>query len=191
MRCQTAQIQLVNEDKIQCHTHTYRSIIQWFAKDFPNYRHLQNLHSEKGASRTRGLGGRVRHEMSRSKIISRQWPLVVHLSRGLVGWSQVVWLGNGHKAVTVQGPRRPLLRSVLNPYLGTPATTTSGWPAPHQLSNISNHCPKKTNFSIYCPTKTRMLSKLLFLSVSLVAGQDLNLCKYRFFLCFDNKYQHL
>ena len=51
--------------------------------------------------------------MSRSKIISRQWPLVVHLSRGLVGWSQVVWLGNGHKAVTVQGPRRPLLRSVL------------------------------------------------------------------------------
>ena len=51
--------------------------------------------------------------MSGSKIISRQWPLVVHLSRGLVGWSQVVWLGNGHKAVTVQGPRRPLLRSVL------------------------------------------------------------------------------
>ena len=30
-----------------------------------------------------------------------------------MGWSQVVWLGNGHKAVTVQGPRRPLLRSVL------------------------------------------------------------------------------
>ena len=124
-----------------------KSIIQWFAKEFPNYRHLQNLHSKEGASRTRGLGGRVRHEMSRSKIISRQWPLVVHLSRGLVGWSQVVWLGNGHKAVTVQGPRRPLLRSVLNPYLGTPATTTSGWPAPHQLSNISNHCPTKTNFS--------------------------------------------
>ena len=90
-----------------------RSIIQWFAKEFPNYRHLQNLHPKKGASRTRGLGGRVRHEMSRSKIISRQWPLVVHHSRGLVGWSQVVWLGNGHKAVTVQGPRRPLLRSVL------------------------------------------------------------------------------
>ena len=74
---------------------------------------MQNLHSKEGASRTRGLGERVRHEMSRSKIISRQWPLVVHLSRGLVGWSQVVWLGNGHKAVTVQGPRRPLLRSVL------------------------------------------------------------------------------
>ena len=90
-----------------------KSIIQWFAKEFPNYRHLQNLHSKEGASRTRGLGGRVRHEMSRSKIISRQWPLVVHLSRGLVGWSQVVWLGNGHKAVTVQGPRGPLLRSVL------------------------------------------------------------------------------
>ena len=95
------------------HTSVSRSLMRWLAKEFPNHRHLQNLHSEKGASRTRGLGGRVRHEMSGSKIISRQWPLVVHPSRGLVGWSQVVWLGDGHKAVTVQGPRRPLLRSVL------------------------------------------------------------------------------
>jgi len=95
----------------------------------------------------------------------------VHLGRGLVGWSQVVWLGNGHKAVTVQGPRRPLLRSVLcsililgllpsPPVVDQPLTSSP---------NISNHWPKKT----------RMLSKLLFLFVSLVTGQDLNLCKER------------
>merc|ERR1711973_183614 len=89
----------------------------------------------------------------------------------LLGWAQtqVVWLGNGHKAVTVQGPRRPLLRSVLcsililgllppppgvdQPLTSSPPSPTTGLKRPGCSQNCSSF------LSLLLPARTSIFAK--------------------------------
>ena len=97
-----------------------------------------------------------------------------------MGWSQVVWLGNGHKAVTVQGPRRPLLRSVLcsililgllppPPVADQPLTSSPTSPATalQRPTSQSTATPQRPGCSQNCSSS---LSRLLSARISTFAS---------------------
>ena len=120
----------------------------------------------------------------------------MHLSRGLVGWSQVVWLGNGHKAVTVQGPRRPLLRSVLcsililgllppppvvdQPLTSSPTSPTTALQRPTSPSTVlqrpgcSQNC--SSSLSLLLPARTSIFASTDFFVLWHQISKPLALC---------------